>query len=117
MTEKIEIEYIIRAIVDSNKKGNVDVLMEPADSTGYEEQPMEGSVMVNPNVPDGFPVELVQMLQQIPHQMMKMSGRNTGRNDGLNPRSILYMENAIDFKSRNWHHGDKIRVSFDKILE
>jgi hypothetical protein len=106
---ELNIKYQITGIRDSPKeKGKVEVFMEPVEELEKEqiEHNEDGLLMAQemPMSPQG----IMQMFQGLPEQMgMK-------KPDERVPRTIIHLEDAIEFKARNWHHGDVMTVTIKK---
>jgi len=99
--EMITIPYQIKAIKPSEqKKGYVEVVMEPVESLEYHP---DGSPF-----PPEFQNQLTQMLQQAMPPMFK-------NKKPYDPRSLIHIESEIDFLSRNWKYGDIINVTLKKV--
>ena len=116
--EQVTISYKITAIKPSEqKKGYVEVIMEPVDSLDYhQENHIERTQPIHVtglNV-DGspFPPEFQNQLSQILQQAMPPMFKNKKPYD---PRRLIHIESEIDFLSRNWKYGDIIDVTLRKI--
>ena len=116
--ETITIPYKIASIKPSDqKKGYVEVLMEPVEPLDYPQNSHNDQsppIQISGIGPDGgpFPPEfqnqLTQMLQQAMPPMFKSK-------KPYDPRRLIHIESEIDFISRNWKYGDIINVTLKKI--
>ena len=116
--EMITLPYQIKAIKPSEqKKGYVEVMMEPVESLEYHQ---ENNISPNPPIhisgvgPDGspFPPEFQNQLTQMLQQAMPPMFKNKKPYD---PRRLIHIESEIDFLSRNWKYGDIINVTLKKV--
>jgi hypothetical protein len=116
--ESISIAYKIISIKPSEqKKGFVEVIMEPVEPFEYQQ---ENNMESNPPIhisgigPNGnpFPPEFQNQLSQMLQQAMPPMFKNKKPYD---PRRLIHIESEIDFLSRNWKYGDIIKVTLKKI--
>jgi len=116
--ETISIPYKIKSIKPSEqKKGYVEVIMEPVESLEY---PPEENMHQTPPIhisgvgPNGnpFPPEFQNQLTQMLQQSMPPMFKNKKPYD---PRRLTHIESEIDFLSRDWKYGDIIKVTLTKI--
>ena len=116
--ETVTITYKIKSIKPSEqKKGYVEVIMEPLESFEYHQEnnmdqvpPIQISgIGANGNP---FPPEFQNQLTQILQQAMPPLFKNKKPFD---PRRLIHIESEIDFLSRNWKYGDIIKVTLKKI--
>jgi hypothetical protein len=116
--ESISIPYKIISIKPSEqKKGFVEVIMEPVEPFEYQQENNMETVPpihisgVGPNgnpFPPEFQTQLSQILQQAMPPMFKSK-------KPYDPRRLIHIESEIDFLSRNWKYGDIISVTLKKI--
>jgi hypothetical protein len=115
--ESISIPYKIISIKPSEqKKGFVEVIMEPVEPFEYQQEnndtiPPIHISGIGPNgnpFPPEFQNQLTQMLQQAMPPMFK-------NKKPYDPRRLIHIESEIDFLSRNWKYGDIIKVTLKKI--
>ena len=115
--ESISIPYKIISIKPSEqKKGFVEVIMEPVEQFEYQQ---ESNIETNPPIhisgigPNGnpFPQEFQNQLSQMLQQAMPPMFKNKKPCD---PRRLIHIESEIDFLSRNWKYGDIINVTLKK---
>lgn len=111
-TEQLDIDYRIVGVRDCPiEKGKVEVFMEPVEELEKEEienhspqMAMTQEHMMNPGM-------FMQFIQDIPQQMgMKPKEEKI-------PRTIIHLEDAIEFKARGWKHGDVMTVTIRKKEE
>ncbi len=114
---RITIPYQIKGIKPSEqKKGYVEVVMEPVDTLTYHQEhdsdpsPIQISGFNANGNP--FPPELQQQFSQILKQAMPPFFKNKKPYD---PRCLIHIESEIDFLSRDWRYGDIINVTLEKI--
>ncbi len=111
-----KLETVVSAIRKSEVySGMVDVLLEPTDSDTFEQNNHESCpwpIISASGQQDELPPGLQQMMMEIPSQMKQMMKNQ--RKGNLDPRSIIFIEDEITFKSRGWVYGDKIVVTFKK---
>ena len=116
--EMITIPYQIKAIKPSEqKKGYVEVVMEPVESLEYHQEnqiPNTPPIHISGIGPDGspFPPEFQNQLTQMLQQAMPPMFKNKKPYD---PRRLIHIESEIDFLSRNWKYGDIINVTLKKV--
>jgi len=116
--EMITIPYQIKAIKPSEqKKGYVEVVMEPVESLEYHQENHISSpppIHISGIGPDGspFPPEFQNQLTQMLQQAMPPMFKNKKPYD---PRRLIHIESEIDFLSRNWKYGDIINVTLKKV--
>lgn len=116
--ETISINYKIKSIKPSEqKKGYVEVVMEPVESLEYPPEDNMHQVSpihisgVGPNgspFPPEFQNQLTQMLQHSMPPMFK-------NKKPYDPRRLIHIESEIDYLSRDWKYGDIIKVTLTKI--
>ena len=114
---KVTIPYQIKGIKPSNqKKGYVEVTMEPVDPLDYttDDQLNQTPIQVTGIGPNGagFPPEVQQQLSQMLQQAMPPMFKQKKNYD---PRQLIHVESEIDFLHRNWKYGDIINVTLQKI--
>jgi hypothetical protein len=115
--DKVTLPYQIKAIKPSEqKKGYVEVVMEPVDPLEYNhsdnvDQPPIQVRGVGPNG-SPFPPEMQQQLSQMLKQSMPSMFKEKQKYD---PRRLVHVESEIDFLSRNWKYGDIINVTLEKV--
>jgi len=110
------VDYRITSICDSHdKKGHVEVMMEPVEELEKEElnNNNQPPTMVQ-KIPFENPQMMMQFLQDIPKNMGLMQNQ-TG--DMITPQAIIHIEDAIEFQARGWKHGDILTVSIKKKEE
>lgn len=117
MNDEIDIEYRICSVMDSDLvDGFVEVFMEPVDKTVFDSPAMpphnNPSVMVKSSSDSSSGLQ--QFMNQIPQSMKQMQKQMSKQDD---PRTILLLENRVDFDTRNWKYGDTLVVSFKKKKE
>jgi hypothetical protein len=115
--DKITISYQIKAIKPSEqKKGYVEVIMEPVDALEYnhDRNIPQPPIHISGIGPNGgpFPQEFQQQLSQILKQAMPPSLMHTKPYD---PRRLIHIESEIDFISRDWKYGDIINITLTKV--
>jgi hypothetical protein len=114
---KIVIPYQIRGIKPSDqKKGYVEVVMEPVDILSYHQDhdSDQPPIQISGFGADGspFPPEFQQQISQVLRQAMPPFFKNKKHYD---PRHLIHIESEIDFISRDWRYGDIINVTLEKI--
>ena len=115
--DKITIPYQIKAIKPSEqKKGYVEVIMEPVDTLEYNHDSniKQPPIQISGFGPNGapFPQEFQQQLTHILKQAMPPSFMGKKPYD---PRRLIHIESEIDFLSRNWKYGDIINITLEKV--
>jgi len=105
---EIKIEYRIIAIRDSPvDAGKTEIMLRPTETeleSGIENEPV---MMMNGGM-EALPPGMMQMIQQIPKQM-----GFTGKKQEA-PKEIFLVEDEIEFRKKDWRHGDIIDVTFKK---
>ena len=113
---KIIIPYQIKGIKPSDqKKGYVEVVLEPVDTLAYHHEHEEHTpIQITGIGGDGspFPPEFQQQISQVFKQAMPPFLKNKKPFD---PRRLIHIESEIDFLSRDWRYGDIINVTLEKI--
>jgi len=115
--DKVTLPYQIKAIKPSDqKKGYVEVVMEPVDPLDYHhsEDVNQPPIQVSGIGPNGspFPPEVQQQLSQMLRQVMPPMFKEKEKFD---PRRLIHVESEIDFLSRDWKYGDIINVTLEKV--
>lgn len=115
--DSVTLPYQIKAIKPSEqRKGYVEVVMEPVDSLEYNQSDEmdHPPIQISGVGPNGspFPPELQQQLSQMLKQVMPPVFKGSRKFD---PRRLIHVESEIDFLSRNWKYGDIINITLEKV--
>jgi len=114
-----EVEYEIKRIQDSvYVDGHVDIIMEPVDKdilNNIQQQPIDPSMIVKNPSRMGMPPDFQMFVQQIPNALSNAMGMKQQKSK--DPRTIVHIENKVDFAARGWKYGDRITVLMKKKVE